>query len=179
MAKLKKVLFGAALLLLVSSRKKEDPLVITDLYINLSRSTIESYPVRQLSNIEQIVVHHAAVQGQTAVDYARYHVETKGWAGIGYHFVIERDGTVIQGNPLENISNHVTGQNTKSIGICLSGNFEIENPTEIQEKRLGQLISKLRADLPQRLQVYGHRDFKATSCPGSSLYSIIQKYQLA
>lgn len=186
MAKIKKstLIFAAALgsMFFLSSNKENDPLIIEDWYNNwiLTRSTVSTYPTRQLSQIKRIVVHHAAAQNQTAVDYARYHVGSNGWPGIGYHYVIEKNGRVIQGNPLENISYHVgAGENTPSIGICLSGNFDIEHPTPIQLKRLEQLIKKLRQDLPQALEINGHRDFKNKSCPGDNLYPLIQKYKLA
>lgn len=174
---------GVFLLLYNSSAKAEpkSKFLIDDRYSDLSlpRSTVEEYPKRNLSQIERIVVHHAAVTGQTVEDYARYHVSTNGWPGIGYHFVIEKDGYITQGNPLENISYHVKrNYNTPSIGICLSGNFEIEHPTTEQMNALTWLIAHLREELPQDIEVYGHKDFRNTSCPGVNLYGLLQNYKL-
>lgn len=152
---------------------------IIDQYSTLMRSSSKKYPTRTLAIINKIVVHHSASIGQYAADYARYHVQSKGWAGIGYHFVIEKNGDIIQGNPLRNVSNNVAGENRRSIGICLSGDFTKEQPSSQQLKSLAQLIKYLRKQLPQSLEVYGHRDFGQTSCPGHQLAKHLYKFKLA
>jgi len=181
----KAFLFGLGLFLFLSNASAKDQaksnFIIDNRYYDwsLPRSTINEYDKRNLNQIEQIIVHHSGVTGQTVEDYARYHVSSNGWPGIGYHYVIEKDGTITQGNPLDNISYHVAGQNTKSIGIGLSGNFEIEQPTQIQMEALTWLIAHVREGLPQELEVYGHKDFAATSCPGVNLYGELQNFKLA
>lgn len=40
---------------------------------------------------------------------------------VGYHFVIEVDGSVHPGRGLEEIGAHVQGSNAKSVGICMIG----------------------------------------------------------
>lgn len=161
----------ALIILIYELYKRTQGIQIIDKYNSLMRNG--SYSTRSLDKISQIVVHHSASTSHKAEDFARWHVEQRGWAGIGYHFVIEKDGTIIRGNPLENISYNVANHNTKSIGICLSGNFEVEEPTDQQLKYLRKLIIHLRKLLPQPLQVYRHRDFGSTSCPGGSLYTLI------
>ena len=180
----KKLLLGAGLLLLGYSavaKKKQTPIEIDDRYSDwsLRRSTIDSYGTRSLNQIEQTIVHHSATTNQSAEDYANYHVSHHGWPGIGYHYVIEKDGTIVQGNPLTNVSYHTSGQNTKSIGICLSGNFEIEQPTAAQMHSLQILINYLRQQVPNSMQVYGHRDFGTTSCPGDNLYNQLGQFKLS
>ncbi|BDS12355.1 peptidoglycan recognition protein family protein [Aureispira anguillae] len=169
---------GFFLLLLVIWFKSQS-IKIIDKSNHLMRSSTKQYATRTLDVITQIIVHHSASIGQIAEDYARYHVLSKGWAAIAYHFIIEKDGTIIQGNPLTNISNHTAGQNTKSIGICLSGNFNLEQPSPKQLKSLKKLIHHLRNQLPQALAVYGHKDHGSTSCPGTNLYQQLNQYQLA
>jgi len=116
-------LFGLGLLLVfVLFAVIHKPIRIIDKYNTLMRSSSQVYATRVLSSINQIMVHHAASIGQTAEDYARYHV-SKGWPGIGYHFVIEVNGDIIGCNPLTNVSYGVSGHNTRSIHICLSGDF--------------------------------------------------------
>lgn len=159
----------ALVVLLYELFKRSQGIQIIDKYNSLMRNG--SYSTRSLDKISQIVVHHSASTTHKAEDFARWHVQQRGWAGIGYHYIIEKDGTIIQGNPLENISYNVTNHNTKSIGICLSGNFDIEEPTTQQLNSLRKLINHLRNLLPQPLQVYGHRDFGSTSCPGKTLTS--------
>lgn len=150
---------------------------IVDKTALLWRSSSKKYPSRSLDRINLIVVHHSASIGQTAQDYARYHVLSKGWAAIGYHFVIERNGTIIQANPLTAISNHTAGQNSRSIGICLSGDFTRQKPSYQQLNSLKKLIAHLRRQFPQQLQVAGHRDHGQTSCPGHHLYQQLYKFK--
>jgi N-acetyl-anhydromuramyl-L-alanine amidase AmpD len=152
---------------------------IIDKTTKLMRSSTLKYTTRSLNSINQIFVHHSASIGQTAEDYARYHVQSKGWAGIGYHFVIEINGDIIQCNPLINVSYNVSGHNTRSIGICLSGDFTQQEPTAAQLKSLANLIKHLRKELPQYLAVNGHKEYGQTSCPGSNLEKHLYKFQAA
>jgi hypothetical protein len=155
------------------------PIQIIDKYNSLMRSSNQTYRTRSLSSINQIVVHHSASIGQFAEDYARYHVRSKGWPGIGYTFVLEINGDIIQANPLTNVSYGVSGHNTRSINICLSGDFTKQEPSSLQLKSLKKLITHLRKELPQQLPVKGHKDYGQTSCPGPALYKHLNKFNLA
>lgn len=170
---------GIGLLILVFILIKSQEIHIVDKTRSLMRSSTKSYGTRTLDQINKIIVHHSGSIGQRAEDYARYHVLSKGWPGIAYTFVIEKEGTIIQGNFLETISNNTSGQNTSSISICLSGDFTQEEPTPKQLKSLKKLIVYLRKTLPQHLQVAGHRDYGTTSCPGTNLYKHLKQFQLA
>lgn len=152
---------------------------IKDHINQLLRSSTAAYKSRSLQQITQIIVHHSASIGQRAADYARYHVLSKGWPAIGYHFVIETDGTILQTNPLTAISYHNSGQNTRSIGICLSGNFQEQQPSSQQLQSLKKLIRHLRKKMPNALAVYGHRDHGKTSCPGRFLYQHLSQFKRA
>lgn len=46
---------------------------------------------------------------------------SRGFASIGYHFYITREGKVHICRPAHQIGAHVTGWNDKSIGICYEG----------------------------------------------------------
>jgi N-acetyl-anhydromuramyl-L-alanine amidase AmpD len=164
------------LVLIVATSK---PIRIIDKYNILMRSSSKKYATRTLNRINQIVVHHSASIGQRAEDYARYHVQSKGWAGIGYHLVIEVNGDIIGCNPLTNISYGVAGHNTRSINICLSGDFTKQDPSPQQLRSLELLIKHLRSEFPQTLAVAGHKDYGQTSCPGPKLYQHLKKFQAA
>lgn len=158
---------------------ESEQLKIVDKRSQLLRSSHTHYKSRTLSQIRQIVVHHSASTGQQAKDYAQRHVLKNGWPGIGYHFVIEVTGMVVQTNSLTTICYGVENNNTPSIHICLSGDFRTQQPTTEQLKSLGKLIRYLRKQLPQTLAVTGHQDYKATSCPGKHLYKHLQQYHIA
>lgn len=155
---------------------KEPSINIVNVVDQLPKHSSSTYSKRNLDKVNGIVIHHSASFGQTAVDYARYHIN-KPWPGIGYHFVVYPDGRIEQTNHLDTVSYHTGGINTSKIGICLSGNFEEGKPTKAQIASLKKLINYLRQKLPQYLQVSGHRDHGSTACPGKHLYPLIQDLQ--
>lgn len=180
LVKHKKVLFfGLVIVLFVIFAANYKNIRIIDKTSKLMRSSSQKYTTRSLNQINQIFVHHSASIGQKAEDYARYHVQSKGWPGIGYHFVIEVNGDIILCNPITTISYNVSGHNTRGIGICLSGDFTQQEPTSAQLKSLDNLIKHLRKELPQYLAVDGHKAYGQTSCPGHHLEKHLYKYQRA
>lgn len=126
------------------------------------------YPKRNLSQIVRFVVHHSATTKGTPEEYAKYHIENHGWPGIGYHFVIQKDGTIYQTNALETISYNVESYNTGTVGICLTGNFESELLQAPQKEALVWLLKELASQLGPK-PVLPHSAFKATKCPGDHI----------
>lgn len=132
----------------------------------------------QLSNrpaTEYIVIHHTGNPKDDNISAESLHEShlNKGWAGIGYHFVIRKDGTIELGRPMETIGSHAYGYNSESISIHLCGNFDIANPTDAQIESCAVLVAWL-IDKYNDLDtdsVVGHRDLNATSCPGETLYN--------
>lgn len=138
------------------------------------------YNKRNLSAISQIVVHHSADNG-TIESIARYHTTPPpaghGWPGIGYTFVIDQAGTIYQVNDLDDLCFNVAQQNTKSLGICLIGDYQKNTPPDIQVSALKWLISTVRNVLDNALPVVGHRDRVNTTCPGDNLYALLNQLQ--
>lgn len=168
------LLLGLAILALVIAFVSSKVKVI-DKVDSLQKHPSKTYPTRNLDSVRYIVVHHSASKTHKAEDFARWHVEQRNWAGIGYHEVIEKDGTVCLANRYETRSNHVKNNNTASIGICLSGNFEEEEPTKAQLKSLDSRIKHIRRQFAQKLEVKGHRDLQtSTACCGDFLYNYIK-----
>lgn len=130
------------------------------------------YGKRSLYEIDQIIIHHSA--GHMSVEQtAKFHVEDRGWPGIGYHFMILPGNSVQMTNALDTISYHCRGENTRSIGICVKGNFEEDEPTATQVLNLYELVELLKSVVKPDLKVYGHRDKGNTLCPGKHLYSLV------
>jgi hypothetical protein len=132
-----------------------------------------------------IVIHHSAIGFGSAAHEHKYH-KSKGWDGLGYHFVInngvrkdgygEPDGLVEVGYRWngQKIGSHCRENGDRSnywnkytIGICLIGNFETRGPTKRQMQSLVKLVRFLqdRYDIATS-QVKGHNQVKATKCPG-------------
>ena len=47
---------------------------------------------------DEIILHHAEASHASVEDINQWHLE-RGWAGIGYHFYIRKDGKVYRGRP--------------------------------------------------------------------------------
>ncbi len=91
---------------------------------------------------------------------------------IGYHFVIEIDGSIKTGRGLEEIGAHVQGSNAKSIGICMVGTDKFtkaqwialrECLINLSSKILGRTImtsdSMLQSFKDASISIKGHRDY--------------------
>lgn len=126
-----------------------------------------------------IVIHHTGNPCDDDLSAAEIHQSHlgQGWAGIGYHFVLRKDGRVERGRPLEAVGSHAYGYNHCSIGIHVCGNFEIAEPTQAQLNVLPLLIADLcdaYGLIADKAVVVGHRDLMATACPGENLYQKMQ-----
>lgn len=73
---------------------------------------------------------------------------------IGYHYVIDIDGTVESGRHELEMGAHVKGHNAHSIGICMVGT---DHFTAAQWAALAELVRDLKARYPQA-HICGHRD---------------------
>ena len=128
---------------------------------------------------ELIVIHHTGDEVDddlSAEDIHRIHL-CNGWAGIGYHYVVRKNGSVEVGRPYWAVGSHAQGFNWNSVGIHVCGNFEIAEPTEAQTEALSYLVGWVayKYDIPCTAEhVKGHRDLNATECPGENLYEILQ-----
>ncbi|HJL19916.1 MAG TPA: N-acetylmuramoyl-L-alanine amidase [Sandaracinaceae bacterium LLY-WYZ-13_1] len=116
----------------------------------------------------------------------RYHMDSRGWCDVGYHFLVGIDGTVYEGRPLHLLGAHVGGHNTNNIGVSFVGCFHPtcdaswgpRRPPEAMIEAGGRLLGAL-GDLYgialDGSHVRGHRDHSgaSTSCPGDYLHARI------
>jgi N-acetylmuramoyl-L-alanine amidase len=130
------------------------------------------YKRRQLGTIRKIAVHHSATKTGSAEAFARFHTEHNGWPGIGYHYVVEKDGTVKKTNNLSTVSYHVGQSNRIAVGVCFTGHYDIDTPPDVQLEAGAQLIAELMRGLPWLTtdDIWGHTHFPGyakKSCPGT------------
>lgn len=97
---------------------------------------------------------------------------SRGWADIGYHFVIDPAGRVFQGRPVSLQGAHVKYNNEQNLGIMLLGNFEEQSPTPQALASLQRFVASQmsRYHVPVR-SVYTHQELRPTLCPGRTLQS--------
>ena len=124
-----------------------------------------------MRTLKEIIVHCADTpegRDNKAADIKRWH-KAQGWKDIGYHYVIDLDGTIEPGRPLETAGAHCTGHNANSIGVCYIGGCDAkmqpkDTRTDEQKASLILLLKYLVAKYPGA-KIYGHKDFAQKSCP--------------
>ena len=125
-----------------------------------------------MRKIEKIILHCAATPEGRDVKtetIKSWHVKGNGWSDIGYHFVIELDGSVHDGRPMERSGAHTKGHNATSIGICYVGGMDKnknakDTRNEAQRKAMDELIQSLMEEYP-KATIHGHNEFAAKACP--------------
>lgn len=127
-----------------------------------------------MRTIDEIIIHcSATAEGKDfkAADIRRWHVQGNGWQDIGYHFVIDLDGTVEVGRPVSKQGAHCSGHNKTTIGICYvggcaeDGKTPKDTRTESQRRSLRGLVAVLRSCFPTIRKVSGHREYANKACP--------------
>lgn len=124
--------------------------------------------------ITEIILHcTASIEGNdtTVEAIRRYHINSRGWSDIGYHYVIYLDGSIHEGRNIHSSGAHCQGHNSNSIGICYVGGLDKnkkpkDTRTLAQKKSLVKLVKALMAlyHLPAS-RVYGHYQFANKACP--------------
>ena len=133
--------------------------------MNIIENNLSFGNMTKRSKTERIILHHAAAETCSAEDIHRWH-RNNGWAGIGYHFLVRKDGSVYRGRPENMIGAHASGANYNSIGICFEGNYQHEQSMPAAQLNAGaELVANLKAKYGIS-KVIAHRDVCSTSCPG-------------
>jgi peptidoglycan hydrolase-like protein with peptidoglycan-binding domain len=126
-----------------------------------------SYTFRKPARpVSRVFVHCSASdrpEHDSAAVIDRWHRE-KGWAGIGYHFFIRKDGTLETGRDLEKIPAAQEGNNTGTIAICLHG-LDIDKFTEAQFSTLRGLCLDIDEAYRGTVTFHGHREVARKECP--------------
>lgn len=121
-----------------------------------------------------IVIHCSA--SRPSMDVGRKEIDAwhkaRGFSGVGYHFIVRRDGTVEKGRPKMAIGAHAAGYNNNSLAVCWVGGVSEDmlgaedNRTPKQKKALEKLVLDLHVEFPDA-RILGHRDLPNVNkaCP--------------
>ncbi len=128
---------------------------------------------------EGIMIHHSAGRETDTVESIRTQHKAKGWGDIGYHYVLEiKDGRgfLKAGRSTEYAGAHagVARYNNAYIGLCVPGNYETH---ELRAGVYQDLVGAV-AHLCKKYGapgILGHRDVKATACPGKHMPLLMLK----
>lgn len=121
---------------------------------------------------EQGFEHQGSIDGAALVAEVRRWHRGRGWRDIGYHKIVDTNGAVWQGRPLETIGAGVAGRNTGKVHIAYVGGIDewgvkgADTRTQVQRDAMYRVTQELQERLGSRLKVVGHNDLAATHCPG-------------
>ncbi|MFH1444016.1 MAG: N-acetylmuramoyl-L-alanine amidase [Candidatus Peregrinibacteria bacterium] len=158
------------------------------------------WPQSYSPSVRMLVVHHTALtinnDPRSPIERVRalyqYHAGKLGWGDIGYHYLIDEDGTIYEGRAGGDnvVGGHAYCANVGTIGVALLGNFEVEEPSQIQILSLQWLLRHLADHYnlnPGRSITFhgeskdvivGHRDVVHTACPGYFLAGVLDQIRL-
>ncbi|MFP4046872.1 MAG: N-acetylmuramoyl-L-alanine amidase [Bacteroidales bacterium] len=145
----------------------------------------------------KIILHCSASSFGNAALIAKWHVQERGWSGIGYHYVILNgwltsnlynpffNGHIETGRPLDDdpvVKNseqgaHVRGHNYNSVGICLIGNSG--NFTDEQLNSSLELVQRMERQF-NTIQICQHSDLDSQkpNCAGIDMEKWKRNYAL-
>ena len=123
--------------------------------------------------ITLLVIHCSAVKPDQLSSVAQidsWHRDRGFKFGVGYHYVIRRDGTIEAGRPEWLVGAHCVNHNKYSIGVCYEGGLDArgqpaDTRTAAQKATLRQLLTDLHRRYP-RAVIVGHHDLNPQKdCP--------------
>ena len=126
-----------------------------------------------MRTITLIVVHCSAVKPDQTSSVAQidtWHRERGYHLGVGYHYVIRRNGEIEPGRPEWMVGAHCLNHNRYSIGICYEGGLNArgqpaDTRTPEQKAAMRRLLEELHQRYPRAL-IVGHRDLSHDrDCP--------------
>lgn len=137
-------------------------------------ATAPSKPFAALQphRIRGVVVHHGGVEhpplGVAAVHaYERHHIQTRGWLGIAYNWLVDERGTIYEGRGWFR-GGATKGWNSRSVSVCYTGYGEFE-PSRETKNSIKAVIAETQNRYGDGLWLKTHRQFKKTTCPGDWL----------
>ncbi len=136
-----------------------------------------------MRTIKYIVVHCTATPPETTIESIKnYWKHYLGWKNPGYHYIINRNGDIVNLFPEDKVSNGVKGYNKNSVHISYIGgvdknNKAIDNRTDAQ---IHAMFNKL-VELSEKYQgatILGHRDFPGVTkmCPSFDVKEWLKNY---
>jgi N-acetylmuramoyl-L-alanine amidase len=134
-----------------------------------------------MQTVERVIVHHSGGASGNVEIFRKQHIEVNGWQDVGYHFIIANgrgagDGEIQHGRSVKFAGAHCPSQNSRSIGVCLVGDFTGSyGPSTRQRTSLVELLTALCLvyDLDPSQDISDHNDFRPTDCPGRGLEDIL------
>ncbi|XP_001352829.2 peptidoglycan-recognition protein SB1 [Drosophila pseudoobscura] len=144
-------------------------------------------PARISGAVDYVIIHHSDnPNGCSTSDQCQRmikaiqtdHKGRRSFSDIGYNFIVAGDGKVYEGRGFGLQGSHAPNYNRNSIGIVFIGNFESTKPSSQMLQNAKDLIDKAKQGgyLKNTYTLLGHRQTKATACPGTALFNEIKTW---
>jgi N-acetylmuramoyl-L-alanine amidase len=123
-----------------------------------------------MRQINTLVVHCTATpQTTTIASIQRHWRDVLKWRSMGYHVIIEANGSVTQLAPDSAVCNGVAGHNATSLHVSYIGGIDsrgraFDNRTQAQKDSLLRVLKEWKRMYPNAV-IRGHRDFAKKACP--------------
>ena len=144
--------------------------------VKIKETNLNFYGVSDRYSTDMIVIHHLGSERDMDASAAQihdWHINSD-YSGIGYHFVVRKNGVIERGRPIWAAGAHAYGENWHTIGINVSGDYNAAYPTNEQIESTAMLIADLCKEygIPtDRQHIVGHYEINDTDCPGRNLKS--------
>ena len=121
------------------------------------------------SHRTEFVVHHSeGPVTQTPRSIQDFHMDGRGWADIGYNFLVDHKGRIYEGRGWLVVGAHAVGHNTSGIGVCVIGR-DGADITAAAKRSVRALYDEAVRRKGRTLAKKCHSDVNSTDCPGSVL----------
>ena len=135
-----------------------------------------------MRTITLIVIHCSAVRTNQTSSVAQidtWHRQRGFKLGIGYHYVVRRNGQIEQGRPEWMVGAHCKNHNKYSIGVCYEGGLNCldlpaDTRTPEQKAALRTLLEDLHRRYPRAVIVGHHNLNPMKDCP--CIESVTKEY---
>lgn len=122
--------------------------------------------------INEIIFHCTATpEGKkyTVADVRAWH-KKRGFTDVGYHYLIDIDGTILLGRPIGQVGAHVQNHNTGTIGVSYFGGVSADGKVAKDTRTPAQRASALWlvGALAKKFSVKkitGHNEYANKACP--------------
>lgn len=113
-----------------------------------------------------LILHDSHTQPDiaSAEAHLRWQGRQMGLLDIGYHYIVERDGAVVETRPMYAMGSHTPGFNHESVGVCLIGGRNLggvveDNFTGAQRESLAWLLAAIK-DTHGPVSLVGHTELQ-------------------
>lgn len=136
------------------------------------------------TEVDSIIIHHTYIPDSKYIEkygfkytlqiIQKSHIN-RGFDDIGYHYLIDLYGNIYKGRENIHKGAHCV-PNSGKLGVALIIDGNNEDMTISMYDSLLLLLTKLvlEYNLNPINDIYGHKDFNNTECPGSNIYKIIK-----